>query len=321
MVPKVRIRPSLLRTPLTLQPEIFTFTRHYAATASAITPASSIDHGSIPSIPIQRYPDLQPPSYKRPDFRKTQVMRQYIATLKSSPIILFYQYNSVIAKELAAIRRELRDAMIRVDGTISTDYADYIKLQVIRNGLFDAALRLAGPWQASAKYPIEPSQSHMEQEISHSLSEAAYKATKKTKHGLERLLSGPLFIVSIPFTSPEHLKAVFSILSPSPEFPAPKRQAVPSYYELDVQSGLQKMMLLGARVEGKAFDITQARWVGGIQGGLDGLRAQLVATLQSAGSGLTSTLESAGRNLYFTLEGRKDMLEKEANPDQSNTPL
>ena len=91
---------------------------------------------------------------------------------------------------------------------------------------------------------------------------------------------------------------------------------VPSYYELEVQSGLQKLMLLGARVEGKAFDIEQARWVGGIEGGLDGLRAQLVAVLQSAAAGLATTLDAAGKNLYFTLEGRKDMLDKESKPEQ-----
>jgi large subunit ribosomal protein L10 len=319
MVPRIRIRPSLLRNSL-VQSEIFTSSRHYAATAAAVTPASSIDHGVIPSIPIQIYPDLQPPSYKRADFRKTQVIRQYVATLRSTPIILLYQHNSVLAKELAAIRRELTDAMTRVDSVLSTSYADYIKLQVIRNGLFDAALRLAGHWQPSAKPPMETAQYHLEYEPTHSLSTTAYSATKKKKHGLERLLSGPLCIVTIPFTSPEHLKALFSILSPNSAFPAPKRRAVPSYYELDVQSGLQKLLLLGARVEGKAFDVDQARWVGGIQGGLDGLRAQLVAVLQSAGSGLTSTLEAAGRNLYFTLEWRRDLLEKDTNADQSTTP-
>ena len=52
--------------------------------------------------------------------------------------------------------------------------------------------------------------------------------------------------------------------------------------------------------------------MGGIAGGLDGLRAQLVMLLQNAGVGLTSTLEAAGKNLWLTMESRRtDMEEKE----------
>ena len=60
------------------------------------------------------------------------------------------------------------------------------------------------------------------------------------------------------------------------------------------------------------FDIEGTKWVGGIDGGLDGLRAQLVGLLQGAGAGVANVLESAGRSLYFTMEGRKSMLEDEA---------
>jgi large subunit ribosomal protein L10 len=230
--------------------------------------------------------------------------------------MLLYQHNSVIAREFAAMRRELRDAMTRVDKALNTNYADYVKLQVIRNGIFDAALRLADHWHPSSTSPTESVESHTGSEPTHSLSNAAYNAVRKKKHGLEQLLTGPLAIVTIPFISPEHLKAVFSILSPNPQFPAPRKRLIPSYYDLEVQSGLQKLMLIGARIEGKVFDVEQARWVGGIEGGLDGLRAQLVAVLQSAAAGLTSTLDAAGQNLYFTLEGRKGMLDKESRPEQ-----
>ncbi len=59
------------------------------------------------------------------------------------------------------------------------------------------------------------------------------------------------------------------------------------------------------------------KWVGGIEGGMDGLRGQLVAILSSVGAGVTNTLESAGRSLYFTVEGRRGMLEDEAKgPDE-----
>ena len=69
---------------------------------------------------------------------------------------------------------------------------------------------------------------------------------------LEPLLSGPLAVVAFPNVAPQYLKTVLSILAPSkPNFPAPSRKANPDYYEPSVQTGLQKLMLLGARVEGK----------------------------------------------------------------------
>ena len=71
------------------------------------------------------------------------------------------------------------------------------------------------------------------------------------------------------------------------------------------------MLLLGARVEGRVFDVEGAKWVGGIEGGLEGLRGQLVAMLQSIGGGVTNTLEGVGRSLYFTVEGRRGMLQDE----------
>ncbi len=102
------------------------------------------------------------------------------------------------------------------------------------------------------------------------------------------------------------------MLAPSsPAFPAPTRKKNPGYYDPIAQSGFQKLMLVGGRVEGKVFDTNGLKWVGGIEGGLDGLRAQLVHMLQSAGMGLTSTLESASKSVWFTLENRKAMLEEE----------
>lgn len=77
--------------------------------------------------------------------------------------------------------------------------------------------------------------------------------------------------------------------------------------------GLQKMMLLAARVEGKVFDVEGARWVGGIEGGMTGLRSQLVAALQGVGAGVTGALEGAGKSLYLTLESRRSVLDEEQN--------
>ena len=77
-------------------------------------------------------------------------------------------------------------------------------------------------------------------------------------------------------------------------------------------------MLLAARVEGKVFDTEGAKWVGSIEGGIDGLRAQLVAMLTSVGADVTSTLEAVGRSLYFTVEGRRGMLEEEGKAKEEN---
>ena len=108
------------------------------------------------------------------------------------------------------------------------------------------------------------------------------------------------------------MRAALSILSPkAPTFAAPTRRANPGYHDASVQAGLQKLLLLGARVEGRVFDTEGTRWVGGIGGGLDGLRGQLVQMLGSVGAGVTGALESAGRTLWVTVEGRRGMLEEE----------
>lgn len=55
-----------------------------------------------------------------------------------------------------------------------------------------------------------------------------------------------------------------------------------------------------------------ARWVGAIEGGLDGLRGRLVGVLgQVGGAGLTGALEGVGRSLWVAVEGRRGMLVEE----------
>ena len=54
-----------------------------------------------------------------------------------------------------------------------------------------------------------------------------------------------------------------------------------------------------------------ARRVGAIEGGIEGLRAQLVGLLGAVGAGVTAVLEGQARNLYVTLEGRREMLQEE----------
>ena len=244
--------------------------------------------------------------------------------------MLIFQHNNLKSVEFTSIRRELAAALRKVDEELfakngNNDYAgEQVKLQVVQTGIFASALKVVEFWNPKFE-PVETiaaagSEASLKPvkklEHVHGLSRYAWKAAKENKkqHGLEALLSGPLAVVTIPSVSPQHLKAALSILAPNPDFPAPKRRTNPSYHEPAVQNGLQKLMLLGARVEGKAFDMEGARWVGGIQGGLDGLRGQLVAMLQGLSASVTSTLSAASTNLYLTMESRKTMMEDEAKP-------
>ncbi|KAL9116751.1 MAG: hypothetical protein Q9187_006722 [Circinaria calcarea] len=290
---------------------------------------------SVP--PLTRYPPSQPPSHRPPEYRKSQLHRQYTSLLRSTPLMLLFQHNNLKSTEWMGIRRELVLALRKVDnareaaGKEDSNLADGIKVHIIQTGIFAAALRVVEYFhpdlqpQAKTPHSSDPATQSStllpntqptanDPTLNHGLSRAAYEAVanKKLSHALTPLLSGPLVLVTFPTVSTEHLKAVLSILAPNPPtFPAPTRRANPGYHDATVQSGLQKLLLLGARVEGKVFDLDGTRWVGAIEGGLDGLRGQLVAMLQGIGAGITSTLESAGRSLYFTVESRRGMLEDE----------
>ncbi|KAI9679049.1 MAG: hypothetical protein M1829_001719 [Trizodia sp. TS-e1964] len=247
-------------------------------------------------------------------------------------MLLLFQHNNLTSVELMGIRRELAQALAKLDKAAAKDAGEEapgiganIKMQVINTALFAAALRVVefyrpgdppSPKIVKFKLKNHKPSSADDPSLTHSLSRAAYEAVanKKTKHALSPLFSGPLMVVNFPAASPQHLKAVLSILSPSqPQFPPPTRRSTPNYYDPHVQSGLQKLLLLGARIEGQVFDTEGIKYVGSIEGGLDGLRQQLVYLLQGVASGATNTLESAGRNLFLTIEGRRMMLEEEQN--------
>jgi len=221
-----------------------------------------------------------------------------------------------------AIRRELSKALQKVDdarvaaGQPAEGLAKGIKIQIIQTGIFGAALRIVehySPVSPRRSDPISPS---IGDGLTHTLSMAAHEAIENKNAGaMQPLLSGPLALLTFPNVSPEYLKAALTILAPqAPKFPAPTRKANPGWHDPPVQAGVQKLLLLGARVEGKVFDVENTRWVGGMEGGLDGLRAQLVGMLQGLGAGVTNTLEGVGRSVYFTVEGRRMMLEEEETP-------
>lgn len=286
-----------------------------------------------------RFPPSQPPSHKSADVSKSQLLRQYQSLLRSSPLILMFQHNNLKAAELLGIRRELAWAMQRVDEELAKNggnehIGSFTRFQIVQTRMFAVALKVVEFWNPkfdqgpSVAHPTDPKTATStpiadvkgnSEDFTHGLSERAYRAVKrsKRKHGLEPLFAGPLATLVLPSVSPQHLKAALSILSPSPKTPAPKRRTNPTYHEPAVQSGLQKLMLLGARVEGKVFDFEGARWIATIDGGLDGLRAQLVSILQGAAAGLATTLESTGRNLYMTVEGRRGMLEEEEKKQEA----
>lgn len=291
------------------------YSRLYATAGVAIEPLHSEAYAIPTTTPIAHYPRKQPPSYKPAEFRKTQLLRQYASLLRSNPVMLLFQHNSLKSSEWVSVRRELSKALQKVDeaqsatGKPHENLASGIKMQIIQTGIFAAALRVV------EYYRPEPQPAG--EALTHVLSKAAHDAVvnKKKTHALSPLLSGPLMVLTFPTVSPQHMKAALSILAPSsPLFPAPTRKANPGWHEGAVQTGLQKLLLLGARVEGRVFDMDGVKWVGSIEGGLEGLRAQLVLILQNMGAGFTNTLESVAKSLYFTLESRRTMLEEEGKP-------
>lgn len=288
--------------------------QHYATAAVAVSPAQT--HPQLynrtlpPTLLKPHFPSTQPPSHKPPEFRKTQLLRQYASLLRSNPLLLVFQHNNIKSTEWIALRRELNLALQKVDeaqvaaGMEPSNIAGDIKIQIVQTGILAAALRVVEFYK-----PGENGE-----ELTHTLSKSAHEAASSRRTELQPLLSGPLALLTFPDVSPAHLKAALSILSPSaPGFPAPKKKANPGWHDPPVQAAVQKLLLMAARVDGKVFDVDGTKWVGGIEGGLSGLQAQLVHLLQSVGSGLTNTLESSAKSLYLTVEGRRGMLEDEAN--------
>lgn len=304
-------------------------TRSYATALSSttsITPAPSEAHldASFSQTQLSRYPPSQPPSHRNPAYRKSQLLRSYVSLLQTTPLIIFFQHSNLKATEWVSIRRELAIALRKVDAQLAAQgkpeedmIGDYVKMQVIKTNMFEPALRITEYFKPSipGEQPASIPSEKEDPSLTHALSVAAYKASQqhRNEHVLTPLLTGSVAILTLPTVSPQYLKAAFSILCPQPggPFAAPTRRAAPNYYEPSVQDGLKKLLLLGARVDGQAFDMDGTRWVGSIDGGIDGLRAQLVGMLQGFGAGVVQVLESGSRSVWWTMEGRRKMLEEE----------
>lgn len=311
MPPRLHLRSlgQLAELQIYKRPHLCGRCSYATAVATASAPTDSQIHSS--KSLSQHYPASQPPSHRDPKYRKSQRIRSYVSLLQTTPLIILFQHNSLKAVEWTGIRRELTSALRKLDAQLLAQgksqeelIGEYVKLQVIKTTMFEPALRIAEYYKPEQQGPA----------LTHALSESAYQAIKPQKgvHPLTPLLTGSLAILTFPTVSPQHIKTAFSILAPqAPNFAAPPRRLNPSLYELPVQEGLKKLMLLGARIDGQVFDRDGTRWVGSIDGGIDGLRAQLVGMLQGFGAGLTQTLESAGRSIWFTMESRRNMLEEE----------
>ncbi|KAI1133160.1 hypothetical protein F5Y10DRAFT_229517 [Nemania abortiva] len=283
---------------------------------------------AVPPVPLAglRLPDdyippTQPPSARRPELRKAQLLRSYTAMLRSTPLMLFFQHNNLTAVEWAAVRREMRAALAQLpppvagpDGTVPVDITSKIELQVLRTRMFNVACKVVDYFHPEA-------QAEKSNAYTHDLSKTAYESIKTATIDesspyaqINPLITGPIAAVNFPSVSPAHLAAVLKVLAPSPPaYPAPPRKKNPGYYDPIAQSGFHKLILVGGRIEGSAFDHDGVKWVGSIEGGIDGLRAQLVSLLQNAGLGLTTALEGHGKGLWLALEGRRTQLEEESS--------
>lgn len=250
------------------------------------------------------------------------MIRTYTSLLRSTPLILFFQHSNLTAVEWAAIRRELKAVVEAVPqpATQPLDVSSRVKLEVVRTNMMNVALKIVEFYSPEAAAASATTPRTSRGPIIHDLSDAAYEATRGLEvpadsayAQIQPLMVGPLAALVIPAVSPQHLAAALSVLAPVPgKFPAPKKSKSPGFHDPICQNGLSKLLLVGGRIEGKIFDQAGVNWVGGIEGGLDGLRAQLVHVLQSAGLGLTTALEGGSKSLWLTLEGRKTQLEEQS---------
>lgn len=256
------------------------------------------------------------------------MIRTYTSLLRSTPLILFFQHSNLTAVEWAAVRRELKKVLEAVPPSAALgglDITSRVKMEVIRTNMMNVALKIVEFYNPEAAAASASTRRTSRGPVIHDLSEAAYRSTQDLEipadsayAQIEPLMVGPLAALIIPAVSPQHLAAALSVLSPVPgKFPAPKKSKAPGFHDPICQNGLSKLLLVGGRVEGQIFDHAGVNWVGGIEGGLDGLRAQLVHVLQSAGLGLTSALEGGSKSLWLTLESRKSQMEEESGEKKS----
>ncbi|KAF8425691.1 hypothetical protein EV426DRAFT_531522 [Tirmania nivea] len=273
-----------------------------AKTLARAFPSASSTREQVPST-------TQPPSFKAATSQKTLLTRLYLSLLRSSPLVVIFQHNSMRATEWSAIRRELAGVLARVDAGLPEGLARlgrFIGIMTVDTELLGVAIRVAdksapggGLW-------------------THGTSLEAAKAAKrsKRKHEMAPLLVGPLAVLTFPSLSPAHIAAAMDMMFPAKRGPAKKG------FDVAATTGLQKCILLGARVRerpmglGRAFDDEGIRWLSGLKT-VEEMRGEIVALLQSVGGGeVVRALESVAISLGRTVEGRRRMLEEEGGQQE-----
>jgi large subunit ribosomal protein L10 len=272
---------------------------------------------------MSRYSPLTPPSHRNASYRKSQLLRGYVSLLQTTPCILVFQHNNLKATEWVGVRRELGREMRRVDAAEGRDgmgeggsdreaLAGSIKLSIIQTNIFEPAVRIAEFYRPGTETLHEAAtgtgikSEATDPTLTHALSTSAYNATRSTPRSeLSHLLSGPIALLTFPEVSPAHVAAALGVLSPDKKvFKAPRKAVAPGLYEVGVQEGLRKVMLLGGRVEGRVFGEEGVRGVGSL-GNLEGIRGQLVGLLQGGAAGLVGVLGGQAMGLWGALEARR----------------
>ncbi|KAG5925444.1 hypothetical protein E4U42_004283 [Claviceps africana] len=270
----------------------------------------------------------KPWSARPVETRKSQLIRTYTSLLRTTPLILFFQHNNLTAVEWAAVRRELKKALEAVPQPVGMDslgshLLSQMQLQVVRTNMLSVALKIVEFHRPGGPTTPRIAEWSGAGAPTHDLSDVAYKAARNAKISpdsayaqLEPLLVGPLAALILPTVSPTHLAAALSVLAPvSGKFQAPTRKKSPGYHDPICQNGLAKLLLVGGRIEGKIFDQSGLHWVGSINGGMEGLRSQLVGILQGAGLEIAMSLERGSRSLWLALDGRRFQLDNQDKED------
>ena len=233
---------------------------------------------------------------------KTLLSRLYLSLLRSSPLTVIFQHNSVRAVEWIAIRRELANILRKVDTVFpeAKPLAPHISISIVYTNVLAVTMRIAdkpppggGLW-------------------THGTSVEATGGTEKSKHQLVPLLSGPVALLTFPEIAPAHITAAMNLLFPATRT-APKKGFDPL-----ATAGLAKLILLAARVQERPVGMPRLLDGGGIRmlgdlKSIDEMRGEMLAMLQSMGGGeIVRALESMGISLGRTVEARRRMLEEEA---------
>ena len=282
------------RIPLPTRPSPACHRLCPASLAAVRAYTSIIPHAREASAPTQ------PPSHRAAACRKTQLQRTYLSIIRSTPLMLVFQHNNLRSVEWSALRREVALALAKLAPAGEDDaVASGTMLHVVRGALFSQAMRVA------ERYDARGGQQHG---TSREANEGAKK--KKHKHRMAALLSGPIGLVTFPAVSPPHIKTVTNVMFPD-------GRIVKGLDPLAV-AGLQKLVLLAARVDGhvasgtldggRLIDASMARMVGELPG-FGPLQGQLVGMLQGAGgTDLVRALEALPVSALRTLDAHRKVL-------------